>query len=548
MLSFFNVVLIKTEDPLHSVYVGRPIEEDPSSPRTSARIINWVKDCNEHPDCTAELPLLPARVIDIGDESGDNSVVLREVQDERGRYVSLSHCWGKATQFTTTKASLASHKTNIVYDKLPQSFRDAISITRLLGIRYIWIDSICICQDDNEDWERESAKMTSIYMNSYLTIAAAAAEDSTVGCYLPRKKPEYISMKYKTKQNINGELQLFTLPIRKEALDHLYVDMADSIGHPDHPLATRAWAVQERALPRRTLHFGKHQMYFECSQGFRGENGLHITWRFHSIHPSEPVAQENKDSSLSLWHDILWNYGPRKLTKASDKLPAISGLARIISERMGNDEYLAGLWRSSLIEGLMWQGLGAHRAIEYRAPSWSWASIDGVPGSGMHHKYERVAEIIDCKVEPKGKNAFGEVKSGWIKLRAPLVPLIMDLGVDLENEGTPYGNNPKVRTQNGDPDGFYSRFDFAFSGPNGREESLAEVESLKGINLFALILLKIVAADEDYKTEYGCLIVRSAKNDKGSMQRQGFAHISEEELGECSQLEHVDERAVVTLI
>jgi hypothetical protein len=177
-----------TEDPLHSVYAGRPIQENPSSPRTMKRLIGWVNQCNQHSGCTAELPLLPARLVDVGDEYVGCHVNLQEMQGGRGKYVSLSHCWGQATQFTSTKASLASNKNNIDYSQLPKSFKDAITITRLLGIRYIWIDSICICQDDKDDWESESAKMASIYMNSYLNIAASAAVDSTVGCYVPRKK------------------------------------------------------------------------------------------------------------------------------------------------------------------------------------------------------------------------------------------------------------------------------------------------------------------------------------------------------------------------
>jgi hypothetical protein len=120
--------------------------------------MNRVKQCNEHPTCSAELPPLPARVIDVGDEVNGYCVKLSEMEGETGRYICLSHCWGKVDQFTTTKASFATHKTNINYNHLPKSFRDAIVITRLLGIRYIWTDSICICQDDGEDWEREQRR------------------------------------------------------------------------------------------------------------------------------------------------------------------------------------------------------------------------------------------------------------------------------------------------------------------------------------------------------------------------------------------------------
>lgn len=525
---------------------------DPSGPKTTALLKKWVAQCNEHPNCVTAPPSLPARVIDVGDENNGYSMKLRETNNETGRYTCLSHCWGLVTQFTTTKVSLATHQTEISYHHLPQSFRDAITVTRLLGIRYIWIDSICICQDDGEDWERESAKMTSIYMNSYITIAASGAKDSTVGCFIPRQPPKYIGIPYKsTKQDISGELQAFLLPMRKEALPDLYIDMSDHIEEPDHPLATRAWAVQERVLPHRTLHYGKHQMYFECNEGFKGENGLYIPWRFHSIHlykhDKYGLAVPEGDNSIEQWYSLLWNFGAREMTRPSDKFPAISGIARLFAERL-DDEYVAGLWRGSLIEGLLWQGLGVRRVKEYRAPSWSWASVDGIAATSNWSKQEPLADILDCKVELKGKNVFGEVKSGWIKMRAPLVPLTLDERIDPEGTGVPYDNNPIVRTEKGSPKGVYSRFDFTFTGPMGRENGLAMVESLKGVDIFGLILAKTLPENEEDKVSYRALIVRPTEGDNSTLQRLGFVNFSKKKLGDCSQLDHPDERPVITLI
>jgi hypothetical protein len=208
------------------------------------------------------------------------------------------------------------------------------------------------------------------------------------------------------------------------------------------------------------------------------------------------VLNEDRNATLELWQSMLWDYGPRDLTEPSDKLLAISGIARLLAERL-DDEYIASLWVKSLLEHLRWQGLGERRVPRYRVPSCSWASVDGTPALGVYGKWEPVAEIIDCKVELKGKNIFGEVKSGWVELKAPLLPLILDPRVDPEGTGVPYDNNPKVRTEKGNPEGDYSRFDFAFSKSTSREEALAMVESLKGVEIFALILAKRLPEDED---------------------------------------------------
>jgi hypothetical protein len=542
--------LISTGDPLESLFIGRPVEEDPDSQTTVSRAVNWVRKCNDHPACTTELPLLPDRVIDVGHEDGH--VNLCEVKGQKGRYMSLSHCWGKVTHFTTTKASLVARKTRIDFNDLPKTYRDAIHVTRALGVSYIWIDSICICQDDREEWERESVRMTHIYMNSYLTIAASAAKNNSMGCFMNRSPKRYVEISHVSKDGNKGQVLAFLNPVRKEALPDLYIDMADHIGIASDPLPERAWTLQERVLPRRTLHFGTHQMYFECNEGFHGENGLTFPYRYHSIHKDgchKFRGDEAENTDLQRWYQILWDYGPRKLTYGTDKLPAISGLARLYSERL-NNEYVAGLWRNSLLEGLAWQGLGVTRVPQYRAPSWSWASVDGTPAAGLPENWEPVATIIDCHAEHKGNNPFGEVTSGWIKMRAPVVPLILDPRIDPEDSGHPYDNNPKVRTEKGGSKTAHSRFDFDFSGPNGREDAEAMVSSLEGVPISALILVKEFEEDVDGEGEfqYFCLIVGPAGDEGKEMRRLGFFWLDAETLGECRQIDHPEEQALVTLI
>jgi hypothetical protein len=158
----------------------------------SSRALTWLRqrldDCessSKHHDCvhkelskTSELPL---RVIEITNPGTVRLYV--SGRGERARYVCLSHCWGGKQPITTTKATLNQHQTAIAWDALPKMFRDVISIVHSLGLRYLWIDSLCIIQDDIEDWRQEGSKMAKIYQSAHLTISAISVPDSSTGLF-----------------------------------------------------------------------------------------------------------------------------------------------------------------------------------------------------------------------------------------------------------------------------------------------------------------------------------------------------------------------------
>lgn len=156
---------------------------EPESEEFSKMISTWIKDCQEnHSACKfgTSPGTLPTRVIDVGSPDGRTEPRLRKSDGEPGDYIALSHCWGGKQPLITTKENKCSMKTCIPWAKLPNTFQDAISVTRRLGLRYIWIDSLCIVQDDAEDWEREAAKMALIFEAAYLTVAATAATNGNV--------------------------------------------------------------------------------------------------------------------------------------------------------------------------------------------------------------------------------------------------------------------------------------------------------------------------------------------------------------------------------
>lgn len=180
---------------------------------------------------------LPSHVINVGNYIHSPFVKLRETEGhEQGKYICLSYCWGKSREFTTTRATLEERKRQIMIANMPKTYQDAICMARELGVSYLWIDSLCICQDDVDDWERESAKMSSIYANAYLTIGASRARDSAGGFFGPRHPQTYVEIEYTAPgpDGLQGQAVAFSLPLREEADPQVYVSM------PSEPLSDRA--------------------------------------------------------------------------------------------------------------------------------------------------------------------------------------------------------------------------------------------------------------------------------------------------------------------
>jgi hypothetical protein len=209
---------------------------------------------------------MPTRVIDVGD-GHTARLFLTDNMSQGAHYVALSHCWGdvwkdlteeERDQWSTTRKGVQRKMEGFLVKELPQTFQDAIRVTRELGQRYLWIDSLCIIQGDREDWETESKKMEAVFQNAYYTIAATSAEDSTKGFLHPPEKKE--SQYVIVPESSRGKVYICT-----SIDDDFNGDVMKGV------LNTRAWVLQERALSRRTIHFTKRQTYWECGGGVRCE-------------------------------------------------------------------------------------------------------------------------------------------------------------------------------------------------------------------------------------------------------------------------------------
>jgi hypothetical protein len=281
---------------------------------------------------------------------------------------------------------------------LSKALQEAIFVTRKLGVRYLWIDCLCIIQGLHADFERECAMMGQVYQNAYCTIAATSAESGEDGLFGERNWMEYTPC---------------TLAIKLET-DPAEDDPAeDSVQHVDPcaglnsrkvnisphlprwreeaeagPLQKRAWYLQERELSPRIIHFSHYQLVWECrmSQGSEAVEGLHCSDAPARIFDEFVLSGETISFSFARWYSLLEDFSRRNITHSSDRLPAIEGLAQEVRRRHGY-MYVAGLWKEDLIHGLLWTALRGNdkntnakaliRVVPSAAPSWSWASVEG---------------------------------------------------------------------------------------------------------------------------------------------------------------------------
>lgn len=365
---------------------------------------NWMSTClAEHELCKIDQAALPTRLIQI--VSDPPRLVLSSGITSRPRYVTLSHSWGGHDIIKLTSANVTSFQEALPIGELPQTFQDAIGIARKIDIPYLWIDSLCIIQDSETDWEQESALMHTVYGQSSCTIAASSARDSTEGIF--RKLP-YYSGGFRARI-IDGGV--------KRVQDFRAQDVYERSVLKTH-LATRAWALQEKMLAPRTMHFGERGAFWECRTTLASEylpDGIPRAL-------INPLIRRNKFFKwLYKWPMIVRLYSAGNLTFGKDKLTALAGVARLVSQETG-DEYLAGLWQAQLEEQLCWlrgNSDPVHIRPPWRAPTWSWASIDGgvawkpLQKGVMETKY---AHVMDAHTIKRGTDPFGQVTSGAVRI------------------------------------------------------------------------------------------------------------------------------------
>ncbi|KAE9380121.1 HET-domain-containing protein [Stipitochalara longipes BDJ] len=405
---------------------------DTGSPLALDIAYKWYISCQTHHKKCEKLAKIPkwcpTRLLDVG-TAGDLEYRVRIASEdipEPVDYMTLSYRWGDLEFMKLTCANIEELRLGRAISELPQTFVDAIFVARRFSIRYLWIDSLCIIQDSDQDWMKESSLMRDVYGNSRCNIAASASVDPKGGLFRARNP---------------ADVQPGFIKVSTDSIEQYY-RITDNDCWDREVVRTelhgRGWVFQERLLAPRVLHFAEKQIFWECftDQKCEGSEQGEVISHTHLKNLDlffSMTDRVSKTDAAILWNRLVEAYSHCVLTKAGDKLVALSGLANLF-QGITKDQYLAGIWRSHAIAGLNWHveyQEGVHRhAIHYRAPSWSWASIDGPISTTDHTDTDHLtlASIVDVYLDTSLNEPTGQVFGGWIMIEGVLVHATSHIG------------------------------------------------------------------------------------------------------------------------
>uniref|UniRef100_L2G647 Heterokaryon incompatibility protein n=1 Tax=Colletotrichum fructicola (strain Nara gc5) TaxID=1213859 RepID=L2G647_COLFN len=474
------------EEDLGPIPSAESFGDTTDSEASRRQMKTWLHDCIEnHPKCKARHPdrsFMPTRVLDIGVPGAGSPSHIRVVQtkeetieDKERRYMTLSHCWGKSPFVQLTAENLANFASTGIPWENPLSgtsekyicsnknFSEAITIARDLGIRYIWIDSVCIIQNDTDDWEAEAKLMHKVYRNSYCNLAAADSKDCHGGLFRVRANDvlptKFVSERF-SRRFSNRSWRIVSSDLWDREL----------LGSP---------LYTQRMLSPRLLQFGRDQLFWDCAtisacEALPAGFPLSIDekaatdryWRQRLQEADISVRSHVKVSEGSLeklWKNVVRTYTSCNLTKHSDKSNALWGIAKL-SRDILCQEYAHGLWSSSLEEQLAWRVAGGPKVVDYQTeetdekqnetstmtqktpqkeetsfPSWSWTYLDVpiqvVPRFRERHRFYKVTDHVGGSIGFQFETPY----RGWLpKETVPLSEKFENMAIGPPDNGDKY--------------------------------------------------------------------------------------------------------------
>lgn len=422
-----------------------------SSPETFNLARQWLLSCLATHSCSFphSQGKPPTRIIDtmpLGPTLTKLQIRLTTPEDEGMPYLALSHCWGPVSTPTLklTDQNFDRLVRGFESTELPATFRDAVSICKALGLRYLWIDSLCIIQGNAEDWKKEASAMADVYGNAVCTIAAESSTSTQSGCFAARNQLHGQQLAWKDKEG-----KVFAIRGVKVKQSNLH---------------TRGWVFQERLLSPRTLSFTSTGIAWHCRRTTADESDTggssQVTDWATGFRFKETMAEltrpiqyslargANRKAFLMAWFEIVEEYVKLGLTQSSDKLIAIAGIASKISQTTGLSYYY-GLWNdihdpTMFMCQLLWAAYEqAHWTSCYspaddisRPPTFSWAAVFGTPvehyitfhdrigdGTAAMHNMSRSTFMAGTKDTDENEQDYFEIllRKGQLSITAPTV-------------------------------------------------------------------------------------------------------------------------------
>lgn len=418
---------------------------------------------------------------------------------------------------------------------LSRTFQDALRATLELDLKYLWIDGLCIIQDSKSDRSQEALAMADVYQAALFDLAATGSADGHGGLFHDRNVKMVPRCIVETGWPESSFQRLRKPPEWGKSTKRLYEVRSDGFWRTElerAPLVQRAWVPQERLLAPRVIHFGARQVLCECLELEACEtypNGLPFEYsprRFKGLDPAVdgkrirrnlgPTHIENDHfDAYYLWDNIITSYSEGALSHEEDKLIALSGVAKYMESTL-HDRYLAGLWQQWLPSQLLWRyDSPCPRPHVYRAPSWSWASVNPQTDRGLTagRSYDKdiVATVVEANIESSGQDTTGQVIGGYLRLRRPLCTAQFQLRK--END---IGRHSRVGVRMGG----LERSDVVYEDVLGEIQASAETV---GGNQYHFLVIELQLGNQ--KTLEG-LMLQPTGIRTGQLRRCGLVHLS----------------------
>ncbi|KAK4199651.1 heterokaryon incompatibility protein-domain-containing protein [Triangularia verruculosa] len=438
------------ETPRHIVVFSSPVSgtltagwiEPEITPQKAARIAqSWLREClDSHKECMAD-SFIPTRVVHVGTASRPPCLIETTEDMKTADYIALSYCWGSAETLTTTKATLQNRLRGIRREDIPKTLYEAIEFVQHLGLSYIWIDALCIIQDDVLDWEKEAAQIKKIYESALLTLSATSSPDVSAGCFLARTAEVHElhsprpGHRYYARRSCAGTHEA------------LFLDDDGIINNiPKYPAMMRGWVYQERLLSQRILYCAFDELIWECQKSIRCECSLNNMANGAYFNPTVDYRRKVKllsnpnynsqhhhiDCPLEvseIWLKLVESYSRRAFSRYSDRLMALTGIAQTF-QSLDMGIYYLGIWSDRIHLHLAWARDNSpwfrdvDKGIRISSfPSWSWCSITQ-PCQIEFASSDKISTrlvLLGYKEEAKSPDSHGMASHARLSLSAPCV-------------------------------------------------------------------------------------------------------------------------------